>query len=292
MFRRPIPAALVIVVVLLASAVPLFAQQENITLQSLLSRINGLSTVQQNILERVAKLELVQTELAKQQFIFVTDVEISPWENVVTNGNVNVRAGPGTEHKILGTVEKGSRLPLLQQDLTATWWQVDYAGQLGWIHRFYLDILDSEDRVSPDKEVLSTSTETPTSTEVSTASSLTEREQTYALIRKDLIVQGHLENEIQDEMLDVMSHAYFGLANEVATRCGLSLESLLTLIDKKAQLLDETEIPQTFEVLPRFFLLAGLRQYVDEGITCEELVEVTITLIISNPELYLVEPNP
>jgi uncharacterized protein YraI len=49
------------------------------------------------------------------------------------NGNSNVRAGPGLAYDSIGAVLAGQRFAILGRDAGATWWQIDFAGLVGWV---------------------------------------------------------------------------------------------------------------------------------------------------------------
>lgn len=57
------------------------------------------------------------------------------------NIDVNVRKEPSTDSEIIGVVKKGATLTIIPQDsYTKDWFQVEYEGQIGYIHADYLDI--------------------------------------------------------------------------------------------------------------------------------------------------------
>jgi uncharacterized protein YraI len=62
----------------------------------------------------------------------------SPPEGLVTApSGLRVRSGPGTRHRIIGTLPRGSRVPLLERD---GWWiRVPYQATSGWVHRMWIE---------------------------------------------------------------------------------------------------------------------------------------------------------
>ncbi len=63
---------------------------------------------------------------------------------------LNVRAGPGTEHEIVGLVSNGTALPIRGNVPTNTeWWQIEYAGQLAWVYAPLVTALGPLDQVAP-----------------------------------------------------------------------------------------------------------------------------------------------
>jgi uncharacterized protein YraI len=50
---------------------------------------------------------------------------------------VNVRSGPGTEFRRLATMPSGATATIIGRNANNTWWQVDYAGIVGWASAQY-----------------------------------------------------------------------------------------------------------------------------------------------------------
>ena len=55
---------------------------------------------------------------------------------------MNVRGGPGTEYPILGKAGAGEQFPVISRGPAGGpaggWWQIEYHGQLGWLHGDYV----------------------------------------------------------------------------------------------------------------------------------------------------------
>ena len=52
---------------------------------------------------------------------------------IIANSPVNIRQGPGTNYNILGSANAGERFPATGRNDDASWWQIDYNGQAGWL---------------------------------------------------------------------------------------------------------------------------------------------------------------
>ncbi len=68
---------------------------------------------------------------------------------------MNVRVGPGTEYPILGKAGVGEQFPAISRGPEAgpagVWWQIEYRGQLGWLHGDYVSATaDAEDLPQAD----------------------------------------------------------------------------------------------------------------------------------------------
>lgn len=57
---------------------------------------------------------------------------------VTLNFNMNVRAGPDTGFPIIGKAQVGQQFAVISQNAIGDWWQIEYNGQLGWLHRAYV----------------------------------------------------------------------------------------------------------------------------------------------------------
>ncbi len=57
---------------------------------------------------------------------------------VTLNFNMNVRAGPSTDHAIVGKASVEQQFPVVSSNADGDWWQIEYNGQLGWLHRAYV----------------------------------------------------------------------------------------------------------------------------------------------------------
>ncbi|MYC95834.1 MAG: SH3 domain-containing protein [Caldilineaceae bacterium SB0661_bin_32] len=57
---------------------------------------------------------------------------------VTLNFNMNVRAGPSTDHPIVGKASVNEQFAVISSNAAGDWWQIEYNGQLGWLHRAYV----------------------------------------------------------------------------------------------------------------------------------------------------------
>ncbi len=46
---------------------------------------------------------------------------------------MNVRGGPGTNYRVIGTASRGSRFRVIGKNPAGDWWEVDFNGQRGWL---------------------------------------------------------------------------------------------------------------------------------------------------------------
>lgn len=64
----------------------------------------------------------------------------------VSSGRLNVRSGPSSDGKVLGSLQKGSYVTLLRK--SGSWWQVEYArGKTGYCHGDYISAVSAGERV-------------------------------------------------------------------------------------------------------------------------------------------------
>ncbi len=52
---------------------------------------------------------------------------------VVADGPINVRSGPGTQYSVITALAAGQRAPILARTAASDWWQIDLGGQSGWV---------------------------------------------------------------------------------------------------------------------------------------------------------------
>ncbi len=53
---------------------------------------------------------------------------------VTITRTMNVRAGPGSDQAILGSATAGERYAAISTNAAGDWWQIEYDGQLAWVH--------------------------------------------------------------------------------------------------------------------------------------------------------------
>ena len=64
---------------------------------------------------------------------------------VTVHGDMNVRAGPGTEYAVVGGATLGQEFPVTGKNAEGDWWQIDLEGQAGWIFAPYVTAVDTEE---------------------------------------------------------------------------------------------------------------------------------------------------
>ncbi|MDE0199758.1 MAG: SH3 domain-containing protein, partial [Caldilineaceae bacterium] len=70
----------------------------------------------------------------------------APGVAVATVGeDVNVRNGPGTEYDRIGGATAGEAYTITGKSADGEWWQIDFAGQSGWIYGPLVTATDAED---------------------------------------------------------------------------------------------------------------------------------------------------
>ena len=64
-----------------------------------------------------------------------TDTQTSLRPQAVIISPIKVRAGPGTDHAVIGTAEPGELFPFTGKIPGAgDWWQISYDGRTGWVY--------------------------------------------------------------------------------------------------------------------------------------------------------------
>lgn len=81
---------------------------------------------------------------------------VSPWPMAVVNNPrswLNLRKGPSSTSERLAKIPRGSTVEVLTQD--GDWWQVRYAGRIGWAFAEYLQLIepDQDEPGDTDQEI-------------------------------------------------------------------------------------------------------------------------------------------
>lgn len=63
---------------------------------------------------------------------------------VTVHGDMNVRAGPGTEYPVVGGATLGQEFAVTGKNADGDWWQIDLEGLPGWIFAPYVTAVDTE----------------------------------------------------------------------------------------------------------------------------------------------------
>ena len=146
MRMKKIRLALLIVVALLAIAVPLYAQDAGLTLETLAAKVEAMVELVATMSDRMASYEerLAVLEATATPTVTPTPSPTSPptltptatsqSPTVTISRNMNVRAGPGTNYPILGQASLGEQYPISGKNPAGGWWQIIYGGQYAWVY--------------------------------------------------------------------------------------------------------------------------------------------------------------
>ena len=276
MFRISTRLGFAIVVLLLASTVPLYAQQTGLTLEDLSSRIELILVGQGYILKRVAALETAvaaPTEAAPAQI------------RIVANANVNIRRGPGTEYAIIGTAKKGDVFILIDSDAEINWWEVGFQEESGWIHAYYVDLVDFEnasglDTPNPSYSTAAGPTITPTPTDIPHGATHKEWAQMANLVAEDIKARGIEKNYLTPEALRDVINTYLQTAIEAAEDCEFTTTELMRVVDDYAEEVDEAGVSERLGISSRWDLLNSLVEFRIPAFTCEENIQLRVEWII------------
>ncbi|MXY95827.1 MAG: SH3 domain-containing protein [Caldilineaceae bacterium SB0670_bin_27] len=143
---KKIRLALLTVVVLLAVAVPLYAQDAGLTLEGLATKVEAMVELVATMTERLASYEerLAVLEATATPTETPTPSPTSPptatptptsqSPTVTISRTMNVRAGPGTNYPVLGQASPGQQFPISGKNPAGGWWQIIYGGQYAWVY--------------------------------------------------------------------------------------------------------------------------------------------------------------
>jgi hypothetical protein len=82
--------------------------------------------------------EIVQQSPASARTVEAAAEPTEP-TGYVTAALLNLRAGPGTDHTVLAGIPRNVAVAITGRNPgAASWWQVNYRGQTGWVHRDFL----------------------------------------------------------------------------------------------------------------------------------------------------------
>ena len=135
-----------LVVTLLGTAVPLYAQDAGLTLNNLAARVEAMVELVASMFERMTSLEerLAILEATATPTVTPTPsptppptptpTPTSPSPTVRISGTMNLRAGPGTNYPILGQAAAGDQFPISGKNPAGGWWQIIYGGQYAWVY--------------------------------------------------------------------------------------------------------------------------------------------------------------
>ena len=276
MFRILVRLGFVILLLLLASAVPLVAQQTELTLEELASRVRALIISQEDTLGRVIALETAVASLGE---------EVLAPTKVVTNGNVNIRRGPGTEYEIIGTARKGDVFTLIDNESELTWWEVEFGEGSGWIHAYYVDMIGVSDAAAsetpnPSIAPVVEQKPTPTPTDIPYGASHKEWAQMATLVGRDMVGRGVEKGYLTPEELRDVINTYLQTAMEAAEDCELTTIELMGFVDVYAEMVDDAGVSEKLNISSRWDLLSALVDRRIPGFNCEENIQLRAQWII------------
>ncbi len=137
---------LLLVVTLLGTAVPLYAQDAILTLENLAAKVEAMVELVASMTERLTSFEerLEILEATATPTVTPTPSPTPPPTPTPTptsasptvrmSGTMNLRAGPGTNYPILGQAEAGDQFPISGKNPAGGWWQIIYGGQYAWVY--------------------------------------------------------------------------------------------------------------------------------------------------------------
>lgn len=143
---KKIRLALLIVVALLAIAVPLYAQDAGLTLETLATKVEAMVELVATMSDRLASYEerLAILEATATPTATATPSPTSPptatptptsqSPTVTISRTMNVRSGPGTNYPVLGQASPGDQYPISGKNPAGGWWQIIYGGQYAWVY--------------------------------------------------------------------------------------------------------------------------------------------------------------
>lgn len=78
-------------------------------------------------------------------YLYANYVDLSqPVIGVITASVLNVRTGPGTSNQTLGTLKKGDKVEIIQQNAATDWHKILYSGAEAYVHASYVTISGAE----------------------------------------------------------------------------------------------------------------------------------------------------
>ena len=144
--------ALLIVVFLVGITVPLYAQDVVLTLEGLAAKVEPMVELVTSMSDRIVSFErrLAVLEATDTPTVTPTPTETpiptpsetptptpTPTPNsptVAITGQMNVRAGPGTNYPIVGQAAPGDQYIISGKNPAGGWWQIIFDGQYAWVY--------------------------------------------------------------------------------------------------------------------------------------------------------------
>ena len=255
--------------ILLASLAGAVAAQDGLTLETLAEALVALTARIDKHGARLQtneqRLTALETLAAPTQTPTATATPASK-AALEIGRRMNVRRGPGTQQKSIGTAEAGARYDITGRNVNADWWQIDYEGEPGWVYAPYVTAEQTD-----EVKVVATSTPAPTATPRPTTSApppTSVPEPTVAavdlgtaavaLMGLDFLGDGEGWQAFSDSTRAELQLAYQILLTFAADQCDLSYGQAAFLIDSHASLLEEDGVILKDSAKPRAWLMAYL----------------------------------
>ena len=243
--KRYITIATVLAVLLLAAFTRgALAEQVGPTLEGLAEALAGLIDRTDSHEERLAAVE---TAIAPTPKPTATPTSAMAEPVLTIERRMNVRRGPGTNHAVLGTAETGTEFEITGRNVNGDWWQISYEDSPGWAYAPYVTASHAHD-VKPvaTPTALPTATTKPTNTPMPTSTpdpaALTPEEEleitASAIIGVDRLAVPW-EERYEGEWRDYMDRLKPMLLT-VADACGWTLDEMLPILDRHAEVLENS----------------------------------------------------
>ena len=93
------------------------------------------------VFEDVTATSLLQTPSVAQDVEFATPVSAEPTAIIIASVSplvgaaINIRSGPGLGYSVVAVIQPNQQAQVLAQSRDGNWWQVDFAGKLGWLRK-------------------------------------------------------------------------------------------------------------------------------------------------------------
>ena len=234
--------------------------QGELTLEGLAARLESMVGRVDANEERIQALE---TRLAPTPTATVTPTATPESRARLTTGRkMNVRWGPGTQYAIIGTAEANATFEIIGQNLSKSWWQIDYEGQPGWVYAPYVTAIYAGDvEIVPTPTRVPTATPVPTSTPRPTATAQTEVQQEVRLATL-LAIQdyegiwglGSFFDLSEDER-DRRIAFYISLFMTATQKCGLEYSEMFRIVKWSGNQLELAGVSAKIETPMRAYWL-------------------------------------
>ena len=295
-------AVLVVLVALIA--LPVYAQQSGLTLESLSSRIDVLFSGQTYLTQRIAALETTVAISSQRQVVALptmtpvptlpsptpsftplptntpvpsstpspvpsaTLMPIPAQARAVINRRAMIRRGPGNNHAVVATANVGDEFMVSGKNLNRTWWQIEHEGSSAWISDSYVDTYGIENvQIAFTPTPLPSPTVEETSTPVPTATPETIPSAIWDLLEG--IAFEDIENAtgevFNEERMNSIVTQYFTLLGELGELCNMTRIDLASLINPYGARIDKAGISERTGYYARYSLIIGMKDHLTEN---------------------------